>query len=148
MRQTLNEMPKLANLAVKLGVDEFIIQELQEEMSPNMSKEDSLRYEKQKDDYKKVLSETKKICDEHGLWTRIPTLKQNIKLTSCTEPWTTITINAKGNVAPCCAIYDIFFGNVHEQSIEEIWNSPKFIAWRKMMKSDNPPKQCLNCHFF
>jgi len=148
MKKTLAEMPKLAKLAARTGVDELIIQELQEEMSPNMSKEDSLRYQKQKEKYKQVLVETKKICDEKGLWMRIPTLKQNTKHTTCTEPWTTITINAKGNVTPCCAIYDVFFGNVYEQDFKEIWNSPQFVGWRKKMKSNNPPNQCLNCHFF
>ncbi len=48
---------------------------------------------------------------------------------ACSEPWMTINVNASGEVRPCCFNDDIL-GNLHEQTMEEIWNGPGFTALR------------------
>lgn len=51
----------------------------------------------------------------------------------CEFPWTSMTIMANGNVVPCTQDYDteMTMGNVREQSLKEIWNGPKYQAFRR-----------------
>jgi hypothetical protein len=48
---------------------------------------------------------------------------------ACSEPWMTINVNASGEVRPCCFNDDIL-GNLHEQTMEEIWNGAGYTALR------------------
>ena len=50
----------------------------------------------------------------------------------CEFPWISMTIMSNGNVVPCTQDYDteMTFGNIKEQSIEEIWNGPKYQDFR------------------
>ncbi|OQX19093.1 MAG: hypothetical protein BWK76_05530 [Desulfobulbaceae bacterium A2] len=42
----------------------------------------------------------------------------------CLHPWADIWVNAAGLVS-CCPQNRCFWGNIHQQSVEELWNSPK-----------------------
>jgi radical SAM protein with 4Fe4S-binding SPASM domain len=52
----------------------------------------------------------------------------------CEFPWTSITILADGSVVPCTQdINGLWtFGNVKEQSLIDIWNSPKYQEFRHL----------------
>ena len=64
---------------------------------------------------------------------------------SCFYPYRSMTINPDGAVAPCCAIshtkWD--FGSIHEQSVREIWNSPRYQSARSLF-SDHPIARTVN----
>ena len=49
---------------------------------------------------------------------------------------------ADGNVVPCTQISnnEIVLGNVNENTLEEIWNGPKYEELRKMHVTGNFPK--------
>jgi radical SAM protein with 4Fe4S-binding SPASM domain len=59
------------------------------------------------------------------------TAKRIIK--TCRKPWQEISINWNGLVFPCCAVYGekYNFGDAGKDSIQNIWNNPKFISARK-----------------
>lgn len=65
----------------------------------------------------------------------------------CEYAWTSMTILADGSVVPCTQ--DIngtwTFGNVLEQSLEEIWNSPKYREFRHLHLSGEAPSSFM-CH--
>ncbi|MFH1997672.1 MAG: radical SAM protein [Patescibacteria group bacterium] len=56
---------------------------------------------------------------------------------SCPYPWERMWILSNGNVTFCN--YDVkeedgyYLGNINNQSIKEVWRSPKFDAWRKIL---------------
>lgn len=51
----------------------------------------------------------------------------------CSRPWTSFRIDDhKGNIKPCCWT-PLEFGNVNQQSIEEIWNGPAYVRMRELM---------------
>jgi len=60
----------------------------------------------------------------------------------CEYPWTSLTVMANGEVVPCTQDYDaeLSFGNVKDQSLEEIWNGEKYKAFRNMHITGNFPK--------
>lgn len=71
------------------------------------------------------------------------------------EPYIMIT----GHVVPCCAVLmsnnrpnleKLAFGNIHQQSLKEIWNSDHYRKFRKMVVNPKAPvpKICLGCRAF
>ncbi|WP_320172590.1 radical SAM/SPASM domain-containing protein [Maridesulfovibrio sp.] len=65
----------------------------------------------------------------------------------CEFPWTSVTIMDNGNVVPCTQDINCTwtFGNVMEQSLEEIWNGKKFDEFRKLHMSKDYPQNFM-CH--
>lgn len=57
---------------------------------------------------------------------------------SCKRPFNMLNIRPNGNVALCCSdLYgDIVMGNVIENSLEEVWNSEKFVMYRHELKNN------------
>lgn len=51
----------------------------------------------------------------------------------CSRPSTTMAVNVNGQVVLCCAdLYgDIVMGDVHNESLESIWNGPGFVHYRQ-----------------
>jgi len=71
------------------------------------------------------------------------------------EPYVMIT----GHVVPDCAVMmsnsrpkleELAFGNIHEQSLKDIWNSKRYKEFRKMVVNPGAPvpKVCLGCRVF
>lgn len=68
----------------------------------------------------------------------------NSSMKKCHHPWTSISINEKGDVMPCCITY-VTMGNLQEMTIEEIWNSRRYRKFRKTVNSSVPKEMCRNC---
>jgi radical SAM protein with 4Fe4S-binding SPASM domain len=51
----------------------------------------------------------------------------------CEFPWTSLTVMANGEVVPCTQDPDVemSFGNVHNQTLEEIWNGEAYREFRR-----------------
>jgi len=60
----------------------------------------------------------------------------------CEYPWTSLTVMANGEVVPCTQDYDteITFGNIHKETLEEIWNGKTYKEFRQMHIAGNFPK--------
>jgi radical SAM protein with 4Fe4S-binding SPASM domain len=70
----------------------------------------------------------------------------------CRRPWRSTYVTANGNVLPCCIApfatrdYDgLVLGNVFAEPIEEIWNGPRYAAFRAAHRSQDPPEPCRGC---
>lgn len=67
---------------------------------------------------------------------------------SCSMPYTRLIIRANGDVLPCCSFYgyDLVVGNVHKNSIKEIWNNKIMKKLRKDFKNrDYSIGKCAEC---
>lgn len=62
----------------------------------------------------------------------------------CCEPWMTLNVNASGEVRPCC-FNDDPMGNLHEQTMEEIWNGPGYTALRADQAAGRVSSGCEVC---
>lgn len=68
----------------------------------------------------------------------------------CVRPFRFINVNWKGDVVLCCNDYhgDVVLGNVDEQSLVDIWNSPKMNAFRVALKAkDRDIAMCRVCDY-
>lgn len=65
----------------------------------------------------------------------------------CPAPWESAVILGNGDVAACC-VPGMVMGNLHDESMEEIWNGDRYRALRSGINSPNPPKPCAICPMF
>lgn len=65
----------------------------------------------------------------------------------CPAPWESAVILGNGDVAACC-VPGTIMGNLHEQSMEEIWAGERYRALRTSINSPAPPKPCSSCPMF
>jgi radical SAM protein with 4Fe4S-binding SPASM domain len=65
----------------------------------------------------------------------------------CREPFYGFTVHVNGNVVPCDRDWagENVMGNIFEQTVEEIWNGPKYQEFRRQMKSPDKPAMCRMC---
>jgi MoaA/NifB/PqqE/SkfB family radical SAM enzyme len=70
----------------------------------------------------------------------------------CRRPWTLMYFTAHGRAIPCCIApfsmrgYDSFtLGDATQQGLREIWNGPRYQAFRSALLSDEPPRACASC---
>jgi len=66
------------------------------------------------------------------------------RIRQCPLPWWNTIIETDGLVKPCCAILEPF-GNLMEQSFQEIWNGPKYRQLRRTVNTPNMPEACRRC---
>jgi radical SAM protein with 4Fe4S-binding SPASM domain len=62
----------------------------------------------------------------------------------CYHPWTSISVNEKGDIFPCCITY-VKMGNLRHNSFTEIWNGKRYQKFRKTVNSLAPKEMCRNC---
>ncbi len=64
----------------------------------------------------------------------------------CSMATNYMKIEPNGAVFPCCrGPRELTMGNVNEQSIEEIWNGPKYREFRRRMFARDYPEVCRGC---
>ena len=65
----------------------------------------------------------------------------------CLMPFRRMAIFADGRVAPCCSLYSnsIIVGNIHRNSLKEIWDGPEMVALRQELTSGCPRGICETC---
>jgi len=65
----------------------------------------------------------------------------------CPAPWESAVILGNGDVAACC-VPGTVMGNLHTQSMEEIWAGERYRALRAGINSPAPPQPCSICPMF
>jgi len=68
----------------------------------------------------------------------------------CLNPFLTVSIKADGKVVPCC--FDFFgeipYGNLNDDTLEDIWNSGDVEQFRTRHKTQtNLPEKCKRCMY-
>jgi len=66
--------------------------------------------------------------------------------TPCYEPFFFISIHANGKAYPCCIDDNtLYFGNIKEKSLEDIWYGRPFNAFRKNLLNKTLSSKCKEC---
>ena len=63
----------------------------------------------------------------------------------CRWPWEGLYITWDGKVTPCCLIFDHVIGDAFKEGPAHIWNNRKMRAFRRQLRSEQPPPQCKGC---
>lgn len=62
----------------------------------------------------------------------------------CLHPWTSTSINEKGEVYPCCHSF-LLMGDLKKSNFEEVWNNKRYQKLRKTVNCTNPMPDCQDC---
>jgi radical SAM protein with 4Fe4S-binding SPASM domain len=62
----------------------------------------------------------------------------------CIVPWIHLNTEPNGRVKPCCA-YSNEFGNLKENTLEDLWNDDHMKDMRKSFLENKIPNGCLSC---
>lgn len=144
-KENLHEASKFVELAHELDIEDLRFQALQFFWESGISKpEHSIHFMKEINKVRQTLREAQEKAKKLGIKLQLPTINFTTKI-RCIQPWYLIFINWQGYVNPCCAVYDVQFGNILNQPFKKIWKGRGMITWRKQMKSASPPMQCRNC---
>lgn len=64
----------------------------------------------------------------------------------CVLPWVHVNLNPNGEVVPCCVSTNNYvIGDLNNQPIEDIWNSPRMVNLRQQFLDGKKPKICTRC---
>jgi MoaA/NifB/PqqE/SkfB family radical SAM enzyme len=148
MKETIESMPQLIDLAHNVGADEVRLLNL-EGFNPELEKKHAHKL----DNVLNILEKTKKVARERKIRLEIPPLQPTLR--DCFEPWFSPRISLEGNIYPCCYIYvsseetwkewfqganldvpqyQYKMGNIFEQSFKEIWNGDNYKLLRKTIR--------------
>jgi MoaA/NifB/PqqE/SkfB family radical SAM enzyme len=165
MRENLAELPLLVDLALETGVREIYVQRLIY-FGAGLATEDQALYHRAAAQERAVIEEAARRCREHGIAFRAtgattPEAYLSAEATAeaerrpwsgCRRPRSLAYITATGNVFSCCfapfhpgPAATRVLGNVFEQPFAEIWNGPRYRAFRAAFDSDHPWDQCAGC---
>lgn len=77
-------------------------------------------------------------------------LRENTGFRKCPFPWSHYLITWDGWLVPCCSKSFpkiMNFGNVYEEGVMPVLNSPQFLKFREAWRKNIHPAFCNKCHF-
>ncbi len=164
MRENLPELPNLVDIALETGVREIYVQRLIY-FGVGLAREEQALFHRAQAEELAIIRETERRCQEHGLDFRATGATSPVEYLDrraeeierrpwapCERPHKLAYITATGNVFSCCfapfhpgPASTRILGNVFEQSFGDIWNGPRYRAFRAAFDSDEPWDQCAGC---
>jgi radical SAM protein with 4Fe4S-binding SPASM domain len=162
MKTNVLELPRLIEKAASIGVAEVYLQRLVYS-GRGIAIEDEALFRRAGAEEVAAVQEAGRLARELGVRLRgsgeasrseelLVDPDADVSYRDCRRPWSLMYVTANGNVLPCCIAPftsvpygDIVLGNVFQQSIEEIWNGPRYQDWRRRMLGDEPPEACKGC---
>ena len=165
MASNLAELPQLVDLCSDAGGDGVYLEELYGWPDPAIERLYEREHlgrlpEKQVQD---VLAETARRAralnldwasrlDERSVWgipglapPRVASAGASAAMPwACSEPWTTVSVNASGEVKTCC-YNDTILGHLGEDPVDAIWHGPGYVRLREEMAAGRTPEGCRLC---
>jgi len=146
MRSTLEEWPEFLRMAAGLGVDLVIARHL-EAFTPEMEAESCWHDQAA---FNAMRPQIEALAAELGITATIPPAFSGTPHSGrglCTVPWHSAVVLGNGDVAACC-VPGMEMGNLNEQSLEEIWNGPRYQELRATVNTAHPQPVCAACPMF
>jgi MoaA/NifB/PqqE/SkfB family radical SAM enzyme len=168
LRENLDELPALVDLAAEIGVPEVYVQRLVL-IDHGLAQAGQSLYGQLREKEEKALAEAARRAREHRLVFRASGLTspresllgQNDRgrsagstqpCSACYRLWTTTYITANGNVLPCCIspfsttdYANLILGNVFRSPFAQVWNGERYVARRTALYTAHPLHPCEQC---
>ena len=165
LRDTIAELPAFVQVAADIGVKEVYLQRLVffEQDAIGMAKPDQALFEKLTASEAVHLRGAKTLAQSLGLsfsasgaasepGVSLLRKQDSNPWSLCRRPWTVMYFTANGRALPCCIApfsqhgYENYtLGDATQEELREIWNGPRYQAFREELLSDRPPQACANC---
>ena len=63
----------------------------------------------------------------------------------CISIFQALEINSNGDVSPCRDYHDYVVGNAKQATLTELWNHPRYLAFRRSLRKDGLMPACRRC---
>jgi MoaA/NifB/PqqE/SkfB family radical SAM enzyme len=170
MRENLDELPDLVDLAAEIGVPQVYVQRLVL-IQHGLARAEQSLYRQLRAREETALAEAARRARAHDVAFRASGLvspqdslrgsgdrnsladnEQNLPYSACHRPWTTTYITANGNVLPCCIspfstrdYPGLILGNVFRSPFAQIWNDTPYVERRTALHTAHPLHPCELC---
>lgn len=165
MRENLEDLPGLIELAADAGIKEVYMQRLVYFEEGLAASKQSL-FRRSTPEELALVRHCEKRCKELGITfnaagsaTPVESLLRDFgerPWSGCRRPYTLTYITSSGNVLSCCFApfghrsakeykEERVLGNIFQQPLEEIWNGAQYEAFRRAFESDHPARHCSQC---
>ena len=162
LRSHISELRKLPEILRGCGVCQIVISTL--DFVPVSSLQREVVSESDSDGFEQLLSllqEVDKACTELGIAFHCPVTTRATNPTCAENAQNALFVAADGSVSPCvyanlrleglqalrrAGVADrLTFGNIHEETLSEIWWKSPYRRFRNSLFTTNPPQACRNC---
>jgi radical SAM protein with 4Fe4S-binding SPASM domain len=163
LKETMGQLPAFVRLAHELGVPEVYLQRLV--FFPEgigLARTQSALFDQVNARDESLLRDAQSLARSLGVTfnasgaaepnTSVRRKDSRNPWSLCRRPWTLMYFTANGRALPCCIApfsmrgYDSFtLGDATQQTLREIWNSPRYQEFRSALLSDRPHPACSNC---
>jgi radical SAM protein with 4Fe4S-binding SPASM domain len=161
MKQNVGELPALVRRAADMGITEVYLQRLVF-AGKGIAVEGEALFHRAQDMELQAVAEAERLATELGVKLRgsgeasaaasLTGEEADVPYQACRRPWSLMYVTANGNVLPCCIAPftempygEMVLGNVFDERLEEVWNGPRYQAWRSKMLGGRPPQACAGC---
>lgn len=165
MRENLQDLPGLIDLAAEAGIREVYMQRLVYFEAGLAASKQSL-FRKASYDELMLVQQCEQQCKERGITfsaagsaTPLESILRDFgerPWSGCQRPYSLTYITSSGNVLSCCFApfghrsareykEERVLGNIFQESIEEIWQGERYEAFRRAFESNTPAKHCAQC---
>ena len=135
--QNRNELQRVADLALEMGVDRVSARVLNAEFARG---EAALT--------RGIADKELELAIRYAKGKRLQFRYADDDSDPCVYPWIWPYVTWDGYVTPCCYKSDpreFNFGNVLESPFEDIWNCETYCEFRRALVGENPPEICRQC---
>jgi len=152
MRDTIDELPDLIDLAARFEADEVIVNDLivffDELKDQALKYTDTLLIE----NFQKAQIK----AQSHGIQLYLPAAfrfqeeqsmrqpEQKGAINPCTEPWSGFWLTSDGIVTPCC-YWMRPMGDLHTDDFQSIWNNSRYQQLRSSVNTELRTSHCRRC---
>jgi radical SAM protein with 4Fe4S-binding SPASM domain len=167
MRRNVAELPDLARLLARIGVDQLWVQNLSHTFSDadpagqyreirDYAQDQALWTGEDRDAAELAFAAARQAAAEEGIQLRLPRLAA-VPASSvqdgpgCSWPWDGAYITSQGVVQPCCMVMGddrVALGRLDEQSFPQIWHGEAYTRFRQRLAGDDPPEVCRGCALY
>lgn len=165
MRENLQELPGLIDLASKAGIREVYLQRLVYFEAGLASSKQAL-FRRSTPEEIELIHRCERMCQEQqiifkaaGASTPVESIVRDFgerPWSGCRRPYTLTYITSSGNVLSCCFApfghrsareyrEERVLGNIFQDPIESIWHGERYNAFRHAFESDSPARHCSQC---
>lgn len=168
MKENIDQIPRLIELAADVGVPEVYLQRLTYMVSPTdrfgLGQKEQALYGHLQAREAEIIQACEALSRELGISFRASgatspqhsldgaASRGSHPWSACLRPWTTAYITANGNALPCCiapfasARYEeLILGNVWDKPFADHWNAPLYRRWREGILGPEPHAACSGC---
>jgi MoaA/NifB/PqqE/SkfB family radical SAM enzyme len=168
MRQNLEELPALVELAHELEIDTMFVQHLchdfgEDSLPANYAPMRAFVAEQTLTGsnpglIERVFASARDAAARRGVELRLPQIEPRLHSPGtpgperCDWPWHGPYLSYQGFAMPCCMIATPDRGTLGrvgvDGSVSDIWNGPAYQSFRARLASDTPPSICESCSVY